>query len=43
VLDLIKVRNDLSKDAYQNGVWGDLNGDGRVNVLDLILARNYMR
>jgi len=43
VLDLIKVRNDLSEDAYQNGVWGDLNGDGRVNVLDLILARNYMR
>ena len=42
VLDLIKVRNNLNKDAFQNGVAGDVNGDGKINVLDLIHARNQI-
>jgi len=41
VLDLIKIRNNLGLDGFENPIIAfDINGDGRINVLDLIKARN---
>jgi len=42
VLDLIRLRNNLNQDPYANPQGGDLNSDGKINVLDLIQARNQL-
>ena len=42
ILDLIKVRNALGRDAQLHS-YADLDRNGTIDVLDLIMARNAMR